>query len=126
MSVVKLNPVDGMPEWEGRKVVPEWRKRRDAKRAQRFVIVEWGWLTKTLRVVDANRATRLLMVLLLHEKLRRTKRADGWIELEQHDLAAMSIADGHFYRDVAKLGALGLVEVQRRPGKRALLRLAKP
>ena len=73
MSVVKLNPVDGLPEWEGRKVVTERRKATRGKTRPRFVMVEWGWLAKTLRVVDADRATRLLMVLLLHEKLRRTK-----------------------------------------------------
>jgi hypothetical protein len=35
----------------------------------------------------------------------------------------MRIADGNLYRDVARLEALGLVQVQRRPGKRPLLRL---
>jgi hypothetical protein len=122
-EVTKLNPVDGLPEWKGRKVVTERQKTRAAKRARRFVMVEWGWLTKALCTVDANRVVRLLMVLSLHEKLQRTSRAGGRIELVQHDLAAMRIADSHLSRDIAKLETLGLIEVQRRPGKRPLLRL---
>jgi hypothetical protein len=126
MSVVELNPVDGLPEWKGRKVITERQKARAAERARRFVMAEWGWLAKTLCAVNADRATRLLMVLVLHEKLQRTKRADGWIEIVQHDLAAMKIADDHLSRDIGKLETRGIVEVQRRPGKRPLLRLVKP
>ena len=88
--------------------------------------MEWGWTTKALCAVDTDRATRLLVVLSLHEKLRQTKRSHGWIELVRHDLVAIGIADGHLGRAVAKLETLGLVEVQRRPGKRPLLRLIKP
>jgi DNA-binding transcriptional ArsR family regulator len=86
---------------KGRKVEPEWRKRRKAKRDR-------------------------YLVLLLQRKLQRTQRADGWIELIRHRLEAVGLADSNLYKIVAKLEKAGLVEVQRRPGKRPLLRLAEP
>jgi DNA-binding transcriptional ArsR family regulator len=121
MSVVELNPVDGLPEFKGRKVVSDRQKLRAEKRAHRFVMVGWGELAAACQAVDADRAVRLLMVLYLHRKLSRSR--DGWTLPEQKDLAALGIADRNLGRDVAKLEALGLVEVKRRPGKRPLLRL---
>jgi hypothetical protein len=47
----------------------------------------------------------------------------GWVELVRHDLAVAALADSNLYKAVAELEALGLVEVQRRRGKRPLLRL---
>jgi hypothetical protein len=126
MSVVKLNPVDGLPEWKGRKVVPEWRKRRDAKRARRFIMIEWGELAPALGALHFTRAQRLLFVLFLHRHLQRTHRQDGWTELERKDLVAVNLADSNLYKATHQLKTLGLVEVQRRPGKRPLLRLVKP
>jgi DNA-binding transcriptional ArsR family regulator len=120
-DVVKLNPIDGLPEWKGRRVVTERQKARAAKRARRFVMVEWGELTAAFRTAGTDRATRLLAVLYLHRNL--SKNASGWIAPDQKDLIAIAIADSHLSRTVAKLEALGLVEVQRRPGKRPLLRL---
>ena len=58
MSVVKLNPVDGLPEWKGRKVVTERQKARVAKRAGRFIMIDWGDLVRGLRILGAGRATR--------------------------------------------------------------------
>ena len=118
----ETDPVDGLPAWKGRKVVPEWRKRRTAKRGRRFVMVEWGQLAPALRALGTDRATRLFLVLHLLRRLLCAKRT-GWVELVRHDLEAAGLADGHLTRAVVKLEALGLVEVQRRPGKRPLLRL---
>jgi DNA-binding transcriptional ArsR family regulator len=122
MSVVKLNPVDGLPEWKGKRVVTPRQKARAEKRARRFVMVGWGEVASACRVAGTDRATRLLMVLYLHRNL--SKNRDGWIAPEQKDLIAIGIGDSNLSKDVAKLEALGLVEVQRRPGKRPLLRLA--
>jgi hypothetical protein len=126
MSVVKLNPVDGLPEWKGRKIVTERQKQRVAKRARRFVMVEWGRLVTTMTKLGFTRAQRLIFVLLLHENLQSACANDGWIKLEQKDLVGVGLADSDLYKAVAKLEALGLVEVQRRPGKRPLLRLVEP
>ena len=54
MSVVKFNPVDGLPEWKGRKVVTERQKARVAKRAGRFIMIDWGDLVRGLRILGAG------------------------------------------------------------------------
>ena len=81
MSVVKLNPVDGLPEWKGRKVVTERQKALAAKRARRFVMIGWGELVTSCRTMGTDRVTRLLMVLCLHRNL--SKNSNGWIVPEQ-------------------------------------------
>jgi hypothetical protein len=126
MAAVEIDPIDGLPAWKGRKVTTARRQRLQAKRASRFVMAEWGWLAPALCTLRADRATRLLLVLCLHTKLRRVADRAGWVELAQHDLKAVGLADDNLSRVVARLEALELVEVQRRPGKRPLLRLVKP
>jgi hypothetical protein len=121
MSVVKLNPVDGLPELKGRKIVTERQKARAAKRARRFVMVGWGELAAACRAIETDRATRLLMALYLHRNLSKIR--NGWIAPDQKDLVALGLNDRNLYRDVAKLEAAGVVEVQHRSGKRPLLRL---
>jgi hypothetical protein len=123
MSVVPLNPVDGLPEWKGRKVVTERQRQRAAKRARRFVMVEWGFLVSALNALKCGRAQRLFFVLLLHRNLRMTRTNDGWIDPAQKDLIAANLADRNLYKAVASLKRAGVIEVQRRPGKRPLLRL---
>ena len=110
----------------GTPVVPEWRKRRDAKRARHFVMIEWGTLATDMHTLGMDRTSRLYLVLHLRARLRTTRTRDGWIELVRHELAAAGLADGNLSRDVATLEAAGLVEVRRRSGKRPLLRLAGP
>jgi hypothetical protein len=117
-----LNPVDGLPEWRGRRVVTELEKRRAAKRARRFVLVDWGVLAPAMQTMGTDRATRLYLVLHLHAKLRRT--TDGWVKLPPKDLAEVGLADGNFNRAVTKLERLGLVETRRSTGRRPLLRLS--
>jgi hypothetical protein len=116
-----------IPDWaiKGRKITPEWRKRRAAKRTRRFVIADWGWLAPALRTIRSDRPTRLLLVLCLHAKLQRVAARGGWIELVRHDLDAAGLLDGNLYKVVARLETLGLIDVQRRPGKRPLVRLVK-
>ena len=127
MSVVKLNPVDGLPEFtKVRKVVTERQRARAAKRARRFIMVEWGELVRLLRVLGAGRAVRLLFALWLHQGLNKTRRNDDWIEVDQKDLIALDLSDSNLSKATYQLETLGLVEVQRRPGKRPLLRLIKP
>ena len=127
MSVVKLNPVDGLPEFtKVRKVVTERQRARAAKRARQFIMVEWGELVRLLRVLGAGRAVRLLFALWLHQGLNKTRRNDDWIEVDQKDLIALDLSDSNLSKATYQLETLGLVEVQRRPGKRPLLRLIKP
>jgi hypothetical protein len=118
---------DDLPDWavKGRPVEPEWRKRRNAKRARRFVMIGWAELAPALCALGTDKATRLLLVLHLHERLQRARTNDGWIDLLLHDLKATELADGHLNRAVAKLERFGRVEVRRRSGKRPLLRLVK-
>jgi hypothetical protein len=123
MSVVKLNPVDGLPEWKGRKVVTERQRQLAAKRARRFIMVEWGYLVSRLDALRFSRTQRLFLVLLLHRNLQKARAAAGWLILEPKDLIAVGLSDGNLYKSVHQLEALGLIEVQRRPGKRPLLRL---
>jgi hypothetical protein len=118
-----IDPVDGLPAWTGHKVTPEWRKKREAKRAGRFVTVDWGELVLALHALEIGRAGRLLFVLYLYRNLTKAKATGGWVELVRHDLEAVGLADSNLTKAVAKLEALGLVEVQRRRGKRPLLRL---
>jgi hypothetical protein len=120
---VKFNPVDGLPEWKGRKVVTELQKARAAKRARRFVVVEWGVLVSIMAKPGFPRHIRLLFVLLLHQKMRMVQSNNGWVELRRADLIDVNLANSNFYKAVTGLEGLGLVEVQRRPGKRPLLRL---
>jgi hypothetical protein len=121
MSVVKLNPIDGLPDWTGRKVAPEWQKKRATKRGRRFLLVEWGELTFALGSIGADQTIRLLLTLYLHRNLSKVR--DGWIDPDQKDLTAVGIIRTKLWRTVARLEARGLIEVRRRPGKRPLLRL---
>jgi hypothetical protein len=125
MSAAKLNPVDGLPEWKGRRVITEREKARTTKRARRFVMVGWGELVPIMVRLKFTRASRLLFVLLLHRNLQRVGHRDGWVRLERKDLASVGLADSNLTKAVAKLETAGLVEVQRRPGKRPLIRLVK-
>jgi hypothetical protein len=127
MSVVKLNQVDGLPEFtKVRKVVTERQKARVTKRASRFVMIEWGELITIVTKLGLVRHARLLFVLLLHRKSRVTQTNNGWIELKRADLVDVGLADSNLSKATYQLETLGLVEVQRRPGKRPLLRLIKP
>jgi hypothetical protein len=112
-------------DWEipGRAVVPEWRKRRDAKRAGRFVMVGLGELLPALATMKASKALRLFLAMCLQQKLRKTR--DGWIDIPRHDLISFDLDDRNYYRVVAQLEMLGLIEVCRRSGKRPLLRFIK-
>jgi hypothetical protein len=122
-KVVELNPVDGLPEWKGRVVVTARQKARAARRARRFVIIEWDSLISTMNILRFGRAQRLFFVLGLHRKLQMTQAQDGWLQLERADLIAAGLADCNFTKAVVRLERAGLIEVQRRPGKRPLLRL---
>jgi hypothetical protein len=116
---------DDCPDWaiQGRKVEPEWRKRRQAKRARRFVMIGWSELVAALSLLNTNRATKLFLVLHLRQRLQRTQTEDGWVKLVRHELEALGLANNNLSKPVMQLEAAGLVEVQRRPGKRPLLRL---
>jgi DNA-binding transcriptional ArsR family regulator len=119
--------MSALQDWAitGRSVEPEWRKRRRAKRGRRFVMVNWTELTAAALALRMDRASKLYLVLCLHQKLARTRAANGWIELALHDLEALDLADPNLGRTVSKLERANLVEVQRRPGKRPRLRLIK-
>ena len=123
-ELAKLNPVDGLPEWKGRKVVTERQKGRVARHAHRFVMVEWNELVTIMTKLRFVRHARLMFVLLLHQKKRATQTNGGWVELKRADLADVRLADSNFSKATFQLEKLGLIEVQRRPGKRPLLRLA--
>jgi transposase-like protein len=124
--VLAIKNMGGESEVAWRAVLDDLLARGLAKRARRFVMAEWGWLASALCTLRADRATRLLLVLCLHVKLQRVADRAGWVELAQHDRKAVGLADSHLCRVVTKLETLGIVEVQRRPGKRPLLRLIKP
>jgi hypothetical protein len=119
----EIDPVDNLPAWKGRRVVTRLQKERATKRARRFVLVEWGELVTAFGALGFGRAQRLFFVVLLHQNLKWVAANSGWVELAHADLAAVGLADSNLTKAVAKLETLGLVEVQRRPGKRPLLRL---
>jgi hypothetical protein len=114
-----------LPDWAipGKAVEPEWRKRREAKRADRYVIIILRELLPALSALKVDKATRLFWAICLHRKLTKATSRGGWVDVPQHDLVSFGLHDSNYYKTVAKLERLGLVEVQRRPGKRPLLRL---
>jgi hypothetical protein len=116
------------PDWaiKGRVVRLGWRKRREAKRARRFITVGWAELTTAMYALRIGRVARLYLTLHLHARLKTTQTRDGWIELFKHELDAAGLADSHLSRDVTRLESVGLIEVQRRLGKRPLVRLIEP
>ena len=118
--------VNELPDWAipGKAVEPEWRKRRDAKRAARYVMVSLRELLPALAILKTDKATRLFLAACLHRKLTKVTSRSGWLEISRYDLASFGLYDSNYYKTVAKLETLGLIEVQRRPGKRPLLRLA--
>jgi hypothetical protein len=123
MSVVEVNPVDGLPEWKGRQIVTPRQKARAEKRGRRFVLASWDLLVPAMHAMGCSRAQRLFFTLLLHRKLQRVQAQGGWVLIKLTDLKAVGLADSNFTKAVAHLEKLGLIEVQRRPGKRPLLRL---
>jgi hypothetical protein len=124
--MVMAMPFDGWPPEDDlriRRVVTTAQRRR-AKRAQMFLRVPWSQLAEEMRAVGTDRATRLLAVLHLQNALDEPR--DGWVKLRPSLLKAVGLADDNFNRAVARLERGGLVKVEKRAGKRPLLRLTSP
>jgi hypothetical protein len=77
-------------------------------------------LLPALATMKVSKALRLFLAMCLQQKWRKTR--DGWIDIPRHDLISFDLDDRNYYRVVAQLEMLGLVEVNRRQGKRPLLR----
>jgi hypothetical protein len=93
------------------------------RRQQRFVLVPWGQLAAQMKALRVSPSGRLLMVLHLQKNLDATRADDGWIVPRNSILAEVDLAHRNFSRVLAQLEAAGLIEVQRRPGKRSKVRL---
>ena len=109
-------------EIRGRKVELTWEKRRRERKQRRYLHVAWPYLAHVVAgVFKTEQALCLWLVVVLQSVMERPR--DGWITPRRSFLGEMGLAHKHFDEVVARLECKGLIEVQRRPGKRALLRL---
>jgi hypothetical protein len=109
-------------EIRGRKVEMAWEKRRRERKTRRYLHVAWPDLVRVVAgVLEVEQALRLWLVVTFQSTMEKPR--DGWVTPRRSLLAEMGLAHKHFDEVVGRLEHKGLVEVQRRRGKRPLLRL---
>jgi hypothetical protein len=124
---------EGPPEWWRGKAAhwPSLERRRQiekdkAKRRKEQTLSRWyfrlSWydLAKDMRLLATDKATRLLFVVRWQTRVEKPR--GGWVLPKQQLLDALELSGKHHHRAVDRLERLGMVEVQRRSGKRPLLR----
>ena len=104
--------------------LPSARKRR-TERADRFLLVDWPRLVALMQLAGTPGPFRLMMALLLQEKLGSVRTKDGWIEPRLSVLEDIGVAGPNYTHTLAALEDRGVIEVRRRRGKRALVRFVK-
>jgi hypothetical protein len=104
----------------GRAVEGTVTRRRRESRAKRYLTINWDETAAAVVRLQTDHATRLWLVLQLQAKLNRHK--DGWIKLRRQLLDQVGLPR-HVRNVIASLERAGLIEVQRSPSKRALVRL---
>ena len=112
---------------KGRKITPEWRKRRAAKRTRRFVIADWG----RVGARAAHDKVGPSDAIALGPLSAPPNSSELQPEAAGSSLFAMTWTQPVCLTATStksSLGSktLGLIDVQRRPGKRPLVRLVKP
>jgi hypothetical protein len=85
--------------------------------------MSWHELAAGLTALSVDRCFRLW--LLLHWQARVEKSKDGWLLPKMHMLEKLELRGKRYHEIVDRLERLGLVEVERRGRKRALLRLRR-
>ena len=104
----------------GRAVEGAVTRRRRARRAQRYLQIGWDDTAAAAVRLNTDHTTRLWLVLQLQTALERPE--DGWIKPRRQLLDQIELP--HRIRDILiRLERAGLVEVQRQPNKRALVKL---
>ena len=104
----------------GRVVENSVTRRRRERREQRYLDINWDTTAVAMVRMNADHAARLWLVIQLQTRLERP--ADGWVKPRRQLLDQIELP--HSIRDViARLERAGLIEVQRHPNKRALVRL---
>ena len=122
MRIVRREPgdlvvIDGI---RGRVAGSPAVHRRKGRQTGLFLRVGWEEAATALARMGAPYATRLWMVAQLQTELEHPR--DGWVKPRQQLLAEIGLSS-HAHDAVARLEQLGLIEVQRSPGKRSLVRL---
>jgi hypothetical protein len=107
----------------GRAVESSVTRHRRERRAKRYLHVRWDETVAAAVRLSTDHAMRLWLVIRLQTTLEKPE--DGWIKPRRQLLDQMELP--HRLRDVIiRLERTGLIEVQRPPNKRALVRLAAP
>lgn len=105
----------------GRAIESSVIRRPRGRREQRYLHVNWDITVAAMVRMNADHTARLWLVIQLQTKLERS--VDGWIKPRRQLLDQIELP--HSIRDViVRLERAGLIEVQRQPNKRALVRLA--
>jgi DNA-binding transcriptional ArsR family regulator len=101
------------------------KKALATKRCRRkaYLHVEWNRVVDHLLAARADGRSRLLVALWHQSNLTRPK--GGWFKLQARLLAELGLGGSrsNVGRLLGDLEGAGIVELQRRPGKRALVRL---
>src|SRR5215212_1805549 len=96
-------------------------RRRRQRRAQRYLHVGWDDLAAAAVRLNTDHATRLWLALRLQTTLEQPR--DGWIKPRRQLLDQIELPPS-IRNVVNRLERAGLIEVQRHPNKRALVKLA--
>jgi|ERR671919_322387 DNA-binding MarR family transcriptional regulator len=113
----------GIEEIETEDVELETIRRLKRWRAQRYIRISWSRMRTLMLAAGTDRSTRLLMVLVLLEKLDQVQSNAGWIKLRGHILKDLELDQTSFCAVVNRLEKKGVIETKRSPGKRPLIRM---
>ena len=103
----------------GRAIEGTVTRRRRERRAERRLIISWDETATALVRLRVDYPMRLWLVLQLQTKLERPK--DGWVKPRQQLLEQVELPQVRHV--ISHLERIGLIEVRRQPGQRALVRL---
>jgi hypothetical protein len=100
------------------------RNRQRERATALFLRIRWGELTSALKQITTDRSTRLWLALVMTRMLDKSG-PDDWLVPRQWALRDLGIDGPHYSVALARLERQGVIEVDRRSGKRALVRLVK-
>jgi len=88
-----------------------------------YMRISWNELAAGMAVLSMDRCCRLWLLLDWQARVERPK--GGWVIPRAYMLEKIGLRGKHYSEVVSRLERLGVVEVERRVGKKALLRLTR-
>jgi DNA-binding MarR family transcriptional regulator len=87
-----------------------------------YLKLSWFELAEAMKALPMDRSSRLWLLLRWQAKVEGS--SGGWLLPQRYMIERLGLHGKNYDVVVDRLERRGLIEVQRRPGKRALVRLA--